>query len=383
MIELFTKENCKTKVFPVVGLTSVYMKHDENLGKCLIHNENFITPNMPKIGYALRFSVSDKEIIVRNEMNPQIISSGFKQALAFEKRDGFNCLFYEYQNNIIPKTRGGPIATGEILKIIKEQAFPRDSIFRMVTDGYVPVFEVWGSLLDEHNILHGRVNVKAVERRENRPPLNVDLIAVMSANYEQKIYEWINAERITKLARIYGLTTAPLYGVVSLDPESIFRLMRNADALNQAANSIVIEGYVLHVKNEFGSGMFKVKPISIMAYDVTVDSQIPPERVRAEISKLLVETPPLEVSKNPADYFSEVLAYLREDYRVTRRSEREIKQIFIEEVANKLAKCPSLTKPWALGVHPMFLGQLRRELAKTTTKQSTPNKRRKRYRKSW
>jgi tRNA nucleotidyltransferase/poly(A) polymerase len=111
-----------------------------------------------------------------------------------------------------------------------------------------------------------------------------------------------------------------------------------------------------------------------MAHDVVADSQIPPERVRAEISKLLVETPPLEVSKNPVDYFAEVLAYLKEDYRVTRRSEREIKQIFIEEVANKLAKDPSLTKPWALGVHPMFLGQLRRELAKTTTKQSTPNK---------
>jgi len=240
------------------------------------------------------------------------------------------------------------------------------------------VFEVWGSLLDEHNILHGRVNVRAVERRENRPPLNVDLIAVMSADYEQGIYKWIDAQRITKLARTYGLTTAPFYGVVSLDPESIFRLMRNADSLNQAANSIVIEGYVLHVKNEFGSGMFKVKPISIMAHDVTVDSQIPPERVRAEISKLLVETPPLEVSKNPTDYFAEVLAYLREDYRVTRRSEREIKQIFVEEIANKLAKCPGLTKPWALGVHPMFLSQLERELAKTTTEQSTAtNKRRK------
>jgi hypothetical protein len=194
----------------------------------------------------------------------------------------------------------------------------------------------------------------------------------MSANYELGVYKWINAEQITKLARIYGLTTAPLYGVVSLDPESIFRLMHNADSLNQAANSILIEGYVLHAKNASGSGMFKVKPISIMAHDVIVDSQIPPERVRAEISKLLVETPPLEVSKNPVDYFAEVLAYLREDYRVTRRSERKIKQIFIEEIANKLAKRPGLIEPWALGVHPMFLGQLKQELAKT--KQSTTNK---------
>jgi hypothetical protein len=374
MSQLFTKENSKTKVFPVVGLTSVYMKHDTNFGKCLIHNGNFVTPNMPKIGYALCFSVNDKDVIVRNEMNPQIIRAGFKQAWAFEKRDGFNCLFYEYHNNLIPKTRGGPIATGEISKLIDEPAFPLDNIFKMVVDGYVPVFEVWGSLLDERNILHGRVNVREVERRENLPPLNVDLIGAMSANSRQGVYEWIDPEQITTLAWKYGLTTPPFCGIVSLDPKSIFQLMRNADALNQKANSIVTEGYVLHVKNESGSGMFKVKPIPIMAHDVTVDAQIPPERVRAEISKLLVETPSLDVSKSPASYFAEVLAYLKEDYRVTRRSERGIKQIFIEEIANKLANLPDLTKPWALGVHPMFLGQLRRELAKTE-QPTTSNKR--------
>jgi len=360
MNRLFNGKNCKTKNFPVVGQTTVYMKHDENFGKCLIHESNFVTPNMPKISYALRFSVSDSELIVHNELCQEIILNDFREAHVFEKRDGFNCLFYEYQNNLIPKTRGAPIATGEILELINEQAFPRDRILKIVLDGYVPVFEVWGSILDEHHILHGRVNVKVVEQRENKPSLNVELIGAMQAYYEKNIYTWVSFDRLQNIAKQYDLTTAPFYGMIKLSPEQIFKLMNHADALNHAAGTTIIEGYVLHAHRDQEHGMFKVKPINIMTNDVIANSQIPPERVKAEISKLLVETTPLEIARNPFEFFEEAMNYLKEDYRLTNRLERKAKQIFIEEIANVLASQPLTDEPWRLGIHPMFLGQLRR-----------------------
>ena len=347
---------CIRKAYPIVGDTLVCMKRDENMGKCLICSCNFITPNMPKLQYALDFEVVDENLILKDRLNPTI--EKFSEAHVFEKRDGFNCLFYLFKGKVIPKTRLAPIASGKIQQVIKLPGFPMKEIERMVRDCFVPVFEVWGTKLDEFGIMHGSVDLAKVQEREGLPELNVDLIGVMKADYESCEYEWLPPEEIIKKAEEYGLNHVKYHGTINLSVDSIKRLMDKIEDENR--EGIVREGVVLHCYNREYK-MYKVKPYTLMQKDVVTASTIPRKRILLEISKVLVETDVLEVARNPVEYIRMVLDYLSEDYKITNKIAKKVNRVFVEAIAEAFVqKYPEYSsEPWKLGVHKMFIGKIK------------------------
>jgi len=357
LLELFKSSSCKTKSYPVVGMATVYMKRDENMGKCLIHNSNFVTPNMPKLHYASDFVVQEERLILKN-INPS--AKFFKKAYVFEKRDGFNCLFYLYKNRVIPKTRLSPIASGKIQEIVKLREFPMENIEEMVRDGFVPVFEIWGTKLAEYDIMHGSVDVRLVQSLEELPELNTDLVAVMKADYEKFNYHFLSPTTMMKLAKEYNVNHIKFHGMIEISMESINDLMYEAEKRN--ATVTIREGYVLHCYDGQKYKMFKVKPLSLMQKDVLSSKRtIAKERIQLEISKVLVETDVMEIAKNPVEYLKDVVDYLSEDYKVTNRIRKKVNEVFIDEVAREFAKkYPQYkTEPWQVGVHRMFLGKIK------------------------
>jgi len=351
-------KHAKTKVYPVVGKTSVCLKRDEDMGKCYIHRTGFITPNMPKLKYALSFSVVGEDLRITG-LNPEIRK--FERAYVFEKRDGFNCLFYEYRGKIIPKTRLAPIATGVIGKVMELPEFPMGQITKLVRDGYVPIFEVWGTKLDELGILHGCVDVGRVQEKEGLPPLNVDLIAVMEADYNSYQYTFLPPEKIVDIALDYGLNPVKFHGTIRVEEDAITMLMKCCEIENE--ETTLTEGRVLHCYNgEYG--MFKVKPYDIMKKDVLASKNIiPAERIKLEIQKVLLETDPLEVARNPDEYLRQVEEYLEEDYQLTKEMKKRVRSVFVEEVASRLTH---LEEPWKHGVHRMFIGAIKRKSVAAT-----------------
>lgn len=359
---VFIPSKTKTKTYPVVGLTTVYMGRDENLGKCLIHSSNFLTPNMPKLFYAVdfAFSESDEKIKLTGILNPEI--EKFKAAYVFEKRDGFNCLFYLYKGRVIPKTRVGPIASGEIQQVINLPEFPVASVRKMLDNDLVPVFEVWGAKLDELDIVHGSVDAKAVQEEEGLPDINFDLVAVMEIGAHG--YSYLSPDRIIKIADEYDLKPAKFHGIIDVNFREIKEVMDNCEEANRKRGTIITEGRVLHCY-DYNSGeyqMFKVKPFSIMEKDVAASNRtISRERIKLEISKVLLETDVLEIVRNPSEYIREVLDYLSEDYKMTNKISKKVNEIFVDVVAREFSKkYPDFCEePWKYGASQMLIGAIK------------------------
>jgi hypothetical protein len=342
------------KSFPVVGEAKVYMRRNENMGKCLLKN-GFITPNMPKLGYAVDFRYDGETVIMMNRLTSE--AEKFDYAHVFEKRDGFNCLFYLYRNRVIPKTRLAPIASGKIIQIIKLSEFPMKNVEEMVKDDYIPVFEIWGTKLLEYNIQFGCVDVKKVQELEGLPELNVDLIAVMQADYKNYNYTFLPPDQIFKLARDYNLNPVKYHGTIELTYNNVTKIMEEVEEQNK--DGIISEGRVLHCYNGQYK-MFKVKPFDIMTKDVSATSKIiSPNRIVAELQKILLETDVLEITRNPDCYIKQLIDYLSEDYKLNKKSKKFIMKIFVQEIAREFVqRYKDVKEPWKLGVHKMFLGQI-------------------------
>lgn len=351
---IFTRKCCCERTYPQFGRVIVYMGHDENMGKCLFE-DGFITPNMPKLQYAIGFEVRDDNLILKNELSEIAMKFFNCKVYVFEKRDGFNLLFYRYKDQVIPKTRLKPIATGKTSKVIELPEFPYQNVVDMVMDDYIPVFEVWGTKLDELGILHGPVDCKTVQEKERLPDLNAEVIAIMKADYRHHEYTFIPPEEMIEVASSYGLKTVPLHGVVELNPSEVVRLMEYAENLNRPTT--VIEGFVLHCSSD-GYGMFKVKPYDIMSKDVITSKTIPRDRILLEVTKILLETDVFEVARNPGEYLGQVYDYLKEDFQLTKDIQKKVKLVFAEAVAMELLKRdPGLTPERAgrSGIQGMFI----------------------------
>ncbi|HDH44836.1 MAG TPA: hypothetical protein ENG66_05535 [Thermococcus sp.] len=367
LLNLFQRKNCKTKEYPIVGKTTVYLKHDEYLGKCLIHENNFITPNMPKLQYLLKFKIEEDKLTLLDELQTQV-----KQAFVFEKRDGFNLLFYLWKEKVIPKTRLAPIATGTTRKIISHPLFPIQQITKMVKDGLIPIFEVWGTVLEKFRLVHGQVNFQRVQSLTGLPELNVELITVLRADYERGLYRYFHPSQMIQIAEQYGLRTPPLIYVGPLTPSKVKQLMKEASEQNRKHNTVIIEGYVAHLFNEKYQ-MFKIKPIEIMETDVILKG-IPKQRVLRELTKILIETPLLEIARNPNEYMEELLKYLKEDYPLNAKIKRKITAIAIQEIAEQLlAQNPNLTPETAgrLGIHKWVIGAIIKQKEERKWKRKT------------
>jgi len=342
-INIFNKSCCKIGTYPIFGTVSVYMNRDENMGKCLIHEDMFVTPNMPKLRYALDFRVDNEKVVLTGKTDKSIKDG--EQGHVFEKLDGFNLLFYKYKNRLVPKSRLRPMAAGKTLEIVRNKDFPIKNIEEVVNDGYMPYFEIHGKILDDMNMLHGKV-------RKHKGYLCVSLIAV--AIKEDNDYRFLSPDKIIEIAKNYNLEHAPLHGIIDITFDNVLELMENAKKINR--NDVVIEGYVVHTNN---GRMYKVKPLSIMNYDVISTLTIPTDRIKSEINKVVLENDILDIAKNPIEFIKEVISYLGEDYTMKNKYNKKVQRIFIEEIARELCRSYNnidVRELVELGVHPMLLG---------------------------
>jgi len=107
--------------------------------------------------------------------------------------------------------------------------------------------------------------------------------------------------------------------------------------------------------------MFKVKPLNLMEKDVISAYTIPVDRIKLEITKIMLENDILEIARNPIEYLKEVIEYLSEDYKITNKLNRKVNNVFIETVAQEFVKkYPDCKKPWKLGVHKMLIGSIKK-----------------------
>ncbi|ADC64743.1 hypothetical protein Ferp_0570 [Ferroglobus placidus DSM 10642] len=385
---IFTRKCCRTMTTKF-GRVTVYMAHDEHMGKCLFE-DGFVTPNMPKLHYAIDFSVRDDTLILKDSLSPKAREFQGGEAYVFEKRDGFNLLFYMYRGEVIPKTRMKPMATGKTAQVVTLPGFPREEVEELVRDGYIPIMEVWGTKIEELDIMHGPVNYRAVQEREGLPELNAEIIAIMRAESGERAsnnsgnnnsggsfskdtltlassnsiycYEFLPPDVMMETAESYGLKTAPLHDVVELSPENVKELMSWAEKVNE--REVILEGFVAHCSIGTGYGMFKIKPYSIMAKDVITSKTIPRERIELEISKILLETDVEEIARNPGLYIEQLNDYLGEDFKLTKEMRKKARRVFAETIARELLrKNPDLTPEAAgrCGIHGMFIGFLRKQ----------------------
>ncbi|RLC36274.1 hypothetical protein DRH29_04865, partial [candidate division Kazan bacterium] len=334
---------------------TVYLKHDQHFGACYLHATDQVTPNMPKLRYAINFEVREDKLEIKDSLNSELAK--YKEAYVFEKRDGFNLLFYKFRDKVIPKTRTAPIALGQIQKVIQLPEFPIKQIEQMVLDGFTPYFEVWGTKLDEFEIIHGCVNILEVQKAEGLPDLNCDLIAVKQDN------KWLSPDRMFQLAKQYDLEACKCYDIVEVSVSRVIDLMQRAEQLNEKVGTIITEGYVLHAYTpRFGLGMFKVKPYNVMLHDVIRShNTIPKDRVDLEISKLLLEYDLISVAKDPIPYLEMLYDYLEEDYKLTNKAKRRVLKQFTSRIARLLISehnISSAEQAGRSGIHKCVIGAL-------------------------
>ena len=313
------------------GIVKIYMKRDERMGQC-VFEDGTTTPNMPKLQYAIQFEIEGTTLKYLDRLNPEIAK--FDNGFAFEKRDGFNLLFYEWRGQIIPKTRMRPIASKKILKLIQLPEFPLKQIKSLVRDGYIPYFEVWGTKLSKFDITHGCVDVATVQEIEGLPSLNVDVIAIMNAETRK----FLPPEKWVKLALSYELYPVWLRGRYKITLENIYSLMDIMEEQNRQAGTIITEGLVLHCYDGQDYKMFKVKPHSIMHRDVVTNFIFPEDRVQQEITKILIDVDILEIARELDNYYELLLDYLSEDYRLLKNHKRKIRGLFLQRIASAVRK---------------------------------------------
>lgn len=331
------------------GEVLIYRRHDEFMGRCVFTKTFFVTPNMPKLEYAIQFSIDYdlRRINIIEKLNKKLEEYKGKKMYVYEKRDGFNLLFYEYKGKIIPKTRLNYKVSPKTLKIIKRNDFPINNIRRMVLDGFIPIFEVWGSDLIKSGLLFGGTDVSLVEKIENKPPFNVDLIAVRKAdeNYE---YPFVPPKEMEKLAQEYGLNTVDKLYETRVSIEAVLRIMDEKEKINREYGRKVTEGAVIHVWNKnLGYKMFKVKPYTVMEEDVLKVKYIKPkntqvasvmDRVRQEITKIILDFDIDDIVRNIDEYTKILYEYLEEDILLTRKSKKIIKDEFWHTVVDEFLR---------------------------------------------
>lgn len=345
-IELF-KDNYVESYHPLLGLMRIYMKRDKNMGKVYLVDKNFITPNMPKLPYFSKFISKYDELSVEllPQLNPELEKYKDKtKAYVFRKDDGTNILFYKLNDRIIPKTRMNGIASTRILKALNDPRFPEKEIKELVNDDFIPIIELWGAdIVNKYNILNGGTNVKLLEELEGRNGYNATIINILKADYTNCEYQYMHPKTWIKLAREYGLEHAKLLKTTKINYEELQKTLKQIENLNKKYNTNVIEGGVVHVYHaSIGYGMFKMKTANILLKDIIVNTyNIPPEKIKYEVNKILSSFDPVTISKNFNKYFEMLLKELendtiRKNKKFSKKQTKLLKQLFIKELVNYL-----------------------------------------------
>jgi len=339
----------------------IWMRHDQWMGKAVIH-ENLnvyrqVTPNMPKLPYCL----DPESLELIDELKE------FSGIAVFDvKRDGFNVLFYPIYGKdggqvVVPKTRMSVIAKGRILNVLKEMPEDlKEKIEKMVADGYVPVFEVWGSKLEDYKVLTGITNKEATEKVEGLPyGLHFELTHMFRlAKYfeEWDDYEGLSPVQRQKIAREYGVKTVPQYVVLKVDrgeikeyvyvgdlhdvkiPETrdlkefMIQLMHEFDRVNEE-HGVITEGAVVH----FGPNMCKLKAFEVMKHDIQRAKGVASiDRIEAEYSKVALEVPTMEIARRYEEIAEEIVKYIEEDFRLTKEGVKHVWNVVKDRVSTDL-----------------------------------------------
>jgi len=351
----------RKKRFNKFGLVKIWMYHDKDMGKC-VFEDGFITPNMPKLQYAIRFSTLNEFRII-NKLNKSMLP--YKTMHVFEKRDGFNLLFYMYKDEVIPKTRMLPIAGGKIQQVLRDDDFPLTNIERILRDGYIPYFEAWGTrIIQKYKIGCGNVNKAMAQKIEDLPDLNVDMIYIYDGEHDKHIHP----KEMMKIAKTYDLNHVKFIESCKITVDNVLRLMDKAEALNNEYGCIVTEGYVAHCYLKESYDMFKIKPKSVMMADILKTKKLVPlDIVKKELGKVFLEVDLEELAKNPVDYLNMVFDYIRESYSLSKRDRKNIMYLFSGEISQELLrKYPDITLESAgrKGYHKMIIGALYHYLKK-------------------
>ncbi|MFA4798626.1 hypothetical protein [Pyrococcus kukulkanii] len=326
----------------------IYMKHDDYFGAGYIPDLNFFIPNMPKLQYAIGYSVDfeGERLIIHNRLSKKAEPFEGRNVRAFYKLDGFNLLAYEFDGDVIYKTRKNPEAGKNIRKVIDDEAFPRENIEEMVRAGYIPVMEVWGPKLREFNIMYGGTDVeKLAEVLGLEGDLFVHVIAVREFDNE-RFHPFLHPRDAMHVAKFFGLDFAPVYSVIRMRSDEVIRVMAELEEENQRFGRAVYEGVVIHA----GAGvMLKVKPFSVMFRDVLAGERPTRSRILREASKALLERDFLTAGREFEGVVEEVLSYLAEDYKITREIVKSVREVVAEYIADGLVR-EGFTDPRGLGI---------------------------------
>ncbi|MHA1593781.1 MAG: hypothetical protein ACTSXX_03465 [Candidatus Baldrarchaeia archaeon] len=341
---------------------SIWMRHDRWLGKVVIHeNERVrfqITPNMPKLEYCFE--------IPSMQLASNLLE--FSGLIYLDvKRDGFNCLFYPIYGKdggfiVVPKTRTAVVSKGRIMDVMKRMPrYLRSKVMAVVEAGYIPVFEVWGSAVQEqYGVLTGITDKRRTEKVEKlKPGIHFELTHLLRRKGD--IDEWDNYEHVSPeeredIAADYGLPLVKRYGIIRVERgevsevieetglhgvpfpsednlrEFLMKLMGTFEEVNKRLGNVT-EGAVLH----FDKNMYKLKAWSIMRHDLEVARGVPSEeRVHKELSKVLLEVTILEAAKRFDDIVDSVYRYIEEDFRLSDRGKRLVRRVCADVVATEL-----------------------------------------------
>ena len=302
----------------------VYTGHNEMLGVVYSPEHDYVSPNMPKIKYAYTFTIKGTDAFI-NGLSPEAQQFTGQEGYYFVKRDGFNVLFYKppYADRIIPKTRLLPIASEKTAKVV--QLLGDDflnNVREMVKDGFIPIFEVWGETLKEYEITNGGSKVgivKEIEGIDEDPIAELIAVRVNTPKFKEKdyTYNFVPPDELIKLAEDYGLKTPP-YVKDTVSFKVVKGLIDRVNRVNNEYETIVYEGYVLHVGDWNNYRMFKIKPELVLIKDVALKNIENAEelinKVEYEVSKILLDYDVTSIIVRDFDEaLDELRKYLSED----------------------------------------------------------------------
>jgi len=182
----------KIKTFPFFGKVKIWMYHDADMGKC-VFEDGFVTPNMPKLHYAIQFDAVHFKIFDR--LNPRMVR--FKKMYVFEKRDGgtpvhpreMMKIANQYGLNHVKFYGVYDVDANTIIELMEKAEKKNREAGEIVTEGYVAhcflkgdyrMFKIKPYTVMQNDVQRAKrkIPLDVVKREINKVLLEVDVEAI-------------------------------------------------------------------------------------------------------------------------------------------------------------------------------------------------------------
>ena len=329
-----SKPRIRTRRFPFLGPVKIWLNHDRKMGSCTFMwgKDWFTTPNMPKLRYAFDETAFLKtgELQVKKEVLGQ-------NYVVMEKLDGFNLIFWDLQFKnstvLFPKTRMLPYARGTISRVISHPDFPRDSVRRFMERfwEYYPVFEVYGRILDDLDILHG-----AVKYTKDTPYLKLALIgAIKKKTLSLSQLYWFAFAR-TYIEEEFGFQVPYERIIWRATEEDVLAIEDYYRKYNEIKGYTAKEGAVISSFWSPQFSMWKIKPKPVMRRDL--NKGLTDEMILQQLEKILLEDV-LYTAKNLDETEEQIVEYLKEEIpRISKSQRKYIRVVAAKKLATELVR---------------------------------------------